>query len=75
MGEVEEQVPKFEIGSIDWSSAKGARHKTDSDTPHFYSNSRGMEENIQENIQKRLRDYLLCFQTSRWVDGLRRSRF
>ena len=39
--EVEEQTPKFEIGSIDWSSAKGVRHKTESDTPHFYSDMRG----------------------------------
>ena len=34
--EVEEQTPKSEIGSIEWSSVKGVRHKTESDTPHFY---------------------------------------
>ena len=35
-----EQIPKFKIGSIHWSSAKVVRHKAESDTPHFSSDMR-----------------------------------
>lgn len=41
--EEEEKVPKFEIGCIDWSSAKGPKNEMGSVTPHFYSNSRQHE--------------------------------
>ena len=54
--EVEEQTPKSEIGSIEWSSAKGVRHKTESDTPHFYSDMRGRGAQNYTNRKRFRRD-------------------
>ena len=75
-GAVEEQAPKFEIGYIDWSSSKGARHKTDSDTPHFYSQLQGEWGHSfnQRKDSEEIESYLLCFQT-RLAYGIRRSRW
>jgi len=39
-----EKVPKFEIGCIDWGSAKGPKNQSVSETPHFYSNTKGRED-------------------------------
>jgi len=33
-----EPLPKFDIGPIDWNQARGIKHKTDNEIPHFYSN-------------------------------------
>jgi len=51
-----EFIPSFEIGSIDWASAKGAPRTTSLDsTPHFYSNriSRGSDNSRGYNQRKR----------------------
>ena len=48
-----EQIPKFKIGSIHWSSAKVVRHKAESDTPHFSSDMRrGNMGQIRRNSEK-----------------------